>query len=397
MIGPIEPFTTTQSLAIRAIVAEALQAPPVLLFGVPDGPAADEARAKISASLAALQHDPGPIQVHAPMTVTPMVATAATFMEAFRALDDAQRKEVLEGLLGSPLATPPHADDLYRQMAKLQLVTGRTSPSVGLRSIGLDFEREQAALQDEQAYIERERAKYLEAQAAVTQATCEPFNPRDVYLPLAFLPAAGVLHELGIKCEPDPEMGVGMLEVNLPAGRRWRSREVDGGDRVEVTDWCNTLRMDVDLRPGHRRLLTYIGEAGSYRVHADVDCEPKSVAHEFPSTAGGGTDREFHAALDCDLLTAADIKAMPRLPESFAHKIPSLVALGCVVTESVYTQDDPSPYRVVTVPVGWSFERHARGVTLLDAAGAERVLLRHGVEGLDDVASIYPPADAPLF
>jgi len=57
------------------------------------------------------------------------------------------------------LVKPSHADDLNRQLAKLQLMMGsQISQTTGLKSIGLKFEDEQRKLLDEQRFVAEESA-----------------------------------------------------------------------------------------------------------------------------------------------------------------------------------------------------------------------------------------------
>lgn len=61
------------------------------------------------------------------------------------------------------LARPSHADDLNRQLAKLQLMMGRQiSQTTGLKSVGLEFEDEQKRMLDEEKYVAEESAKTQE-------------------------------------------------------------------------------------------------------------------------------------------------------------------------------------------------------------------------------------------
>lgn len=61
------------------------------------------------------------------------------------------------------LVRPSHADDLNRQLAKLQLMMGRQiSQTTGLKSVGLSFEEEQKRMLDEEKYVAQESAKTQE-------------------------------------------------------------------------------------------------------------------------------------------------------------------------------------------------------------------------------------------
>lgn len=61
------------------------------------------------------------------------------------------------------LAKPSHADDLNRQLAKLQLMMGQSiSQTTGLKSVGLKFEDEQRRMLDEQKFIAEESQKTQE-------------------------------------------------------------------------------------------------------------------------------------------------------------------------------------------------------------------------------------------
>jgi len=61
------------------------------------------------------------------------------------------------------LAKPSHADDLNRQLAKLQLMMGQQiSQTTGLKSVGLKFEDEQTKMLDEQKYVAEESQKAQE-------------------------------------------------------------------------------------------------------------------------------------------------------------------------------------------------------------------------------------------
>jgi len=62
------------------------------------------------------------------------------------------------------LARPSHADDLNRQLAKLQLMMGQQiSQTSGLKSVGLRFEEEQDRLLEEQQYVAEKSEKTQEA------------------------------------------------------------------------------------------------------------------------------------------------------------------------------------------------------------------------------------------
>lgn len=61
------------------------------------------------------------------------------------------------------LSKPSHADDLNRQLAKLQLMMGQQiSQTTGLKSVGLVFEDEQKRMLDEQKYVAEESQKAQE-------------------------------------------------------------------------------------------------------------------------------------------------------------------------------------------------------------------------------------------
>lgn len=61
------------------------------------------------------------------------------------------------------LERPQHADDLQRQLAKLQLMMGQQiSQTTGLKSVGLVFEDEQKQMQEEQKFVAEEAQKTQE-------------------------------------------------------------------------------------------------------------------------------------------------------------------------------------------------------------------------------------------
>ena len=58
------------------------------------------------------------------------------------------------------LARPRHADDMSRQMAMLQLMSGQAiSQTTGLNTMGLDFRKEQRIIADESMFQQREQAR----------------------------------------------------------------------------------------------------------------------------------------------------------------------------------------------------------------------------------------------
>ena len=62
------------------------------------------------------------------------------------------------------LARPSHADDLNRQLAKLQLMMGQQiSQSTGMKSVGLVFEDEQKRMLEEQKFVAEESQKAQES------------------------------------------------------------------------------------------------------------------------------------------------------------------------------------------------------------------------------------------
>ena len=68
------------------------------------------------------------------------------------------------------LAKVTHADDLNRQMAKLQLMMGQQiSQTTGLKSVGMDFEEESRRKLDEEAFLAEETAKMQKQMAQMAQ------------------------------------------------------------------------------------------------------------------------------------------------------------------------------------------------------------------------------------
>jgi hypothetical protein len=78
------------------------------------------------------------------------------------------------------------------------------------------------------------------------------------------------------------------------------------------------------------------------------------------------------------------------LPAAFDWRQDALAALGFVIGPDVrtpYGADHPA--YPVELPPGWTKTEHARGTSCFDPAGRERVLLRCGIAGLDDLVTIY--------
>jgi len=66
------------------------------------------------------------------------------------------------------LARPSHADDLNRQLAKLQLMTARQiSQTTGLKSVGLAFEDEQAQMLEEEKFVAEKSTETQEEMEAM--------------------------------------------------------------------------------------------------------------------------------------------------------------------------------------------------------------------------------------
>jgi hypothetical protein len=119
--------------------------------------------------------------------------------------------------VSAKLTRVTHADDLNRQMAKLQLMMGGSiSQSTGLKSVGMDFEEEQRRKLEEEMFIAEETHDMQEKMDQVAQmdGMAMPAQAGQAMGPPGAAPPAGAMPPGGAP----PPAGGGVMGTPTPAG-----------------------------------------------------------------------------------------------------------------------------------------------------------------------------------
>jgi hypothetical protein len=146
----------------------------------------------------------------------------------------------------------------------------------------------------------------------------------------------------------------------------------DEHDRIKVANW-------LDLSEDRVVTLAQTGLG----IGNLVSSGPQGP--QGPPGCGEQADGRFGPQCEPDL-----VRQTAFLPTAFDWRQDALAALGFVIGPDVWTPYGADhPAYPVELPPGWTKTEHARGTSCFDPAGRERVLLRCGIAGLDDLVTIY--------
>lgn len=200
------------------------------------------------------------------------------------------------------LAKVTHADDLNRQMAKLQLMAGKQiSQTTGLNTIGLDFKQEQEQLLEEEKFVaerQQELSEEMEGQEAAQQFAADPMGQMAAQDPNAMPPQGGGMPPAGggggaQAATPDELMQqaqqIAEQLMQMPESQRQSEmialKREDRTLHSLVKGLMDDLRQQAQTEGGNQVLAQQFGKTGSARRPHTVKISARAALRALAGAA----------------------------------------------------------------------------------------------------------------